>query len=54
MPRKIPSSIRLDPDVKAAADKLAALQNRTLTNLIETLLMKACQKHGIKITRQPE
>jgi hypothetical protein len=54
MPRKIPSSIRLDPDVKAAAEKLAELQNRSLTNLIETLLREACQKHGIKITRQAE
>ena len=34
--------------MKSAADKLAALQNRTLTNLIETLLLEACQKQGIK------
>jgi hypothetical protein len=49
MPRKIPASIRLAPDIKAAADKLALLQNRTLTNLIETLLKEACQKNGIKV-----
>jgi hypothetical protein len=29
-----------DLEVKTAADKLAKLQNRTLTNLIETLLRK--------------
>jgi hypothetical protein len=34
--------------MKSAADKLAALQNRSLSNLIETLLQEAFQKHGIK------
>ena len=48
MSKKIPISVRLDPEVKAGADKLAKMQNRTLTNLIETLLKEACQKHGIK------
>jgi hypothetical protein len=37
--------------MKSAADKLAAQQNRTLTNLIETLLKEACQKHGIKAVK---
>lgn len=49
MSKKIPSSIRLSPETKAAAHKLAELQNRSLTNLIETLLQEAFQKHGIKI-----
>jgi hypothetical protein len=48
MSKKIPISVRLSPEVKTAADKLAKLQNRTLTNLIETLLREACNKHGIK------
>ncbi len=46
MPRKIPISVRLNPEVKACADKMAKKQNRTLTNLIETLLQEACQKQG--------
>jgi len=48
MPKKIPISVRLSPEVKSAADKMAKLQNRTLTNLIETLLQEACKKQGIK------
>jgi hypothetical protein len=47
MSKKIPISVRLDPNVKAGADKLAKSQNRTLTNLIETLLQEACQKHAV-------
>ena len=47
MARKIPISIRLDPEVKADADKLAKLQHRSLSNLIEILLIEACDKHGI-------
>jgi len=49
MSKKNPTSIRLKPEIKSAADKLAALQNRSLSNLIETLLQEASQKHGIKI-----
>jgi antitoxin component of RelBE/YafQ-DinJ toxin-antitoxin module len=42
MPNKVPVSIRLDPKVKSAAEKMAKEQNRGLSNLIETLLAKAC------------
>jgi antitoxin component of RelBE/YafQ-DinJ toxin-antitoxin module len=42
MPNKVPVSIRLDRKVKAAAEKMAKEQNRSLTNLIETMLAKAC------------
>jgi hypothetical protein len=52
MSKKIPTSIRLSDETKAAAAKLAKLQNRTLTNLIETLLQEAFQKHGIKVARR--
>jgi hypothetical protein len=48
MSKKIPTSIRLSDETKAAASKLAALQNRSVANLIETLLQEAFQKHGIK------
>jgi len=43
-PNRVAVSIRLKPEVKAAAEKLAKGQNRTLTNLIETLLAKACEE----------
>jgi hypothetical protein len=48
---RVPMLIHLSPETKAAALKLADLQNRSLTNLIETLLQDACQKYGIKIDR---
>ena len=46
---KQPLSIRIDEKVKKAALKLSKAQNRSLTNLIETLIREACQQHGIKI-----
>ena len=49
MIKNIPTSIRLSPEMKAAAKKLAKLQHRSLSNLVELLLMEACEKHGIKI-----
>jgi hypothetical protein len=46
--KKVPLSVRIDPDLKAAAEKVAALEHRSITNLIETLLLERCQKHKIK------
>jgi hypothetical protein len=46
---RIPVSFRLEPKLKAAAEKVAKLENRSLTNLVETLLMERCKKHGIRI-----
>jgi len=42
MANKIPVSIKLPPDLKKAAAKLAKSEHRSLSNLIETLLAKAC------------
>jgi hypothetical protein len=48
MPKKIPVSIRITPELKAASEKVAKLENRSFTNLVETLLLERCKKHGIK------
>ena len=48
---KKPLGIRLDPGLIAAAQEAARLENRTLTNLIETLLKERC---GKALNRQPE
>ena len=39
---KVQVSIRLNPKVKAAAEKMAKEQNRSLNNLIETMLAREC------------
>lgn len=42
--KKKPSSVYLEDDLKADAQKLAALQKRSLNNLIEVLLQDAVDK----------
>jgi hypothetical protein len=37
---KVTTSIRLDPDIKKSAEQKAASENRSLSNMIETLLKK--------------
>jgi predicted transcriptional regulator len=44
MANKIPVSIKLPPDLKKSAAKLAKREHRSLSNLIETLLAKACSE----------
>jgi len=39
-------NLRIDPDLKAAADKAAADDQRSLTSLIEKLLTDYLKKNG--------
>jgi hypothetical protein len=39
-------NLRLQPSLKAAAEKAAAADRRSLTSLIERLLADYCKKHG--------
>lgn len=48
---KVPLGLRIEPTLKAAAEKVAVLENRTLTNLIETLLKERCVMHGITVEK---
>ncbi|MBV9490054.1 MAG: hypothetical protein JO069_10070 [Verrucomicrobia bacterium] len=50
MPKKVPVSIRITPELKAASERAARLENRSFTNLVETLLRERCRKHGIKLS----
>jgi hypothetical protein len=52
MPKKIPISIRIDPQLKAAAEKVAQREHRSFTNLIETMILERCQQHGIEVDDQ--
>jgi len=49
MARK-PLGLRINEDLKAMAERVARMENRTLTNLIETLLKKHCER----VLKQPE
>lgn len=40
MHQKKPVTMRLDPDLLAAARRHAAAENRSLTNFVETVLME--------------
>ena len=41
-----PVNLRLQPSLKAAAEKAATADHRSLTGLIEKLLSDYCQKRG--------
>ena len=36
-------TLRIDPEIKAAAEKAAARDRRSLTNLVEVLLVDHCR-----------
>jgi hypothetical protein len=40
-------NLRIDPDLKALAEKAAAQDNRTLTSLVEKLLMDHLRRKGL-------
>lgn len=40
-------NLRLHPSLKAAAEKAAAADHRSLTGLIEKLLADHCKKNGL-------
>lgn len=39
-------TMRMDPEVKEAAEKVAADERRSLASLIEVLLIEICKKRG--------
>jgi hypothetical protein len=44
--KSAPFMVRMRPDVKAAAEKAAVDQNRSLASLMETLLIEHLQEGG--------
>ena len=41
-------SFRVSPRFKALLEVAAARENRSLTNMLETLLYAHCEQHGLK------
>ena len=46
-------NMRMDPVLKAAAETAAADDRRSLSSLIEKLLMDYCREHGFLQPEQP-
>ena len=47
-------NIRIRPNVKEAARILAKRENRSIANLMETLIIQQCERVGITIPEQQE
>lgn len=45
--KSVSMSFRVSPKFKTLLEKAAARENRSLTNMLETLLFTYCDKHGI-------
>ena len=46
MVRNVPTSMRLDPDVKAALEKAAADDDRSVSSLVERILKEWLRERG--------
>jgi hypothetical protein len=42
-------TLRLDPEIKAAAEAAAMREHRSITNLIEVLILNHCESIGLSI-----
>jgi uncharacterized protein (DUF1778 family) len=51
--RTSPLSIRLTPEIKALAEAVARAENRSVTNLIETLVSGRAARLKIKVESAP-
>lgn len=49
---KISVTFKLEPGLKAAAQRAAKHEHRSLTNLVETVLHERCALLGIKIAEK--
>lgn len=47
--KTISMSFRVSPKFKALLEVAAASENRSLTNMLETLVLAHCEQHGLSI-----
>jgi len=45
-------NLRIDPSIKEAVKEAAALEHRSVANLVEVLIMEHCESVGITIPEQ--
>ena len=46
-------SLRVDPRIKAAAEQAAKHENRSVTSLVEVLILKYCSDLGLEPKKTP-
>jgi hypothetical protein len=51
--KRAPFQIRMQPSIKVAGEKAAADQNRSLSSLMETLLINFLKEHGYLPSSKP-
>jgi len=44
-------TLRVEPSVKAAAELVAKRNRRSLTNMIEVLILEYCEREGIELPK---
>jgi hypothetical protein len=47
--KRIPLSIRIEPRLKDLAEAVARLEHRSVTNLLEALIIDRARHHGIAV-----
>ena len=47
-------NIRIDPDIKNAVSDLAKKHRRSVSNMVEILIIEQCERDGISIPEQQE
>lgn len=52
--KTIPISFRVSSRFKRLLSTAAARENRSLTNMLETLLFEYCQEHGIEASTEQQ
>lgn len=47
MTKKIPAYLWLEPEIKVLAKKVAKLERRSFSNLVDVMLLERAAKHGL-------
>jgi hypothetical protein len=50
MQKKVKTSIRIDARVKGYGEEIARREHRSFINLIETMIIERCERHGLKLS----
>jgi hypothetical protein len=52
--KSIPMSFRVSPRFRELLEAASARENRSFTNMLETLLFAYCEQHGLTEIAEPE
>jgi len=47
--KTVPMSFRIPPKAKALPEVAAARENRSLTDMLQTLVFAHCEQHGLQV-----